>query len=407
MKRILFLSYDGLSDPLGQSQILPYLIALSRNHVIHIISFEKATTFPGKQEEISESLKASGVGWTPLRYHKKPLVLSTLWDIWLLMLAVNRLLKTFRPDVIHCRSYITAIVGNRFRHKAAFIFDMRGFYADERREGGLWPAGHPLYEPIYHYFKKLEKTFLHHAHHIVSLTQAGKEEIVRRYAVEPEAITVIPCAADLDFFSQPRHTRQEIRRRLGIPEEAPVLVYAGSLGTWYLPEEMMRFYSVFEALHPGAVFLILNKGEHPVAQKAAQKAGVDSAKLHILEAERSDMPHYLQAADTGVFFIKPSYSKKASSPVKMGEMLACGLPVIANANVGDVDAILRETGCGLLIESFTDEAFQEAARLWDEQREHWRAQTLKAAETFFNLREGVQLYDSIYRKIADPKVRAG
>ena len=38
----LYLSYDGISDPLGQSQVLPYLKGLARlGHKIHLISFEK------------------------------------------------------------------------------------------------------------------------------------------------------------------------------------------------------------------------------------------------------------------------------------------------------------------------------------------------------------------------------
>lgn len=403
MARVLFLSYDGLTDPLGQSQIIPYFRELSRQHSIHIVSFEKKAAYAEKKMEISEVLLKAGIGWTPLRYHKSPPVLSTLWDIYVLTQTVRRLLRAFKPDVIHCRSYITAIVGNRFRHKAAFLFDMRGFYADERREGGLWPAGHPLYELVYRYFKKLEKAFLRKAAHIVSLTHAGKEELVRQFGLSPAAISVIPCAADLDFFAQPRGTRAEIRHRLGVPGEVPLLVYAGSLGTWYLPEEMMRFFKVFETLHAGAVFLILNKGEHSLAQKAAQKVGLDSARLRILEATRSEMPHYLQAADTGLFFIKPSYSKIASSPVKMGEMLACGLPVIANAGVGDVDRIIQETGCGHLVENFTDEAFMTAVRQWDIKRDEWRRNSRKAAELFFNLDEGVRLYDAIYNQISNVK----
>lgn len=398
--RVLFLSYDGLTDPLGQSQIIPYFLDLSRNHDIHIVSFEKKEAFENKRNEISETLKKNGVVWTPLRYHKKPPILSTLWDIYVLTRTVYKLLKTFKPHVIHCRSYITAIVGNRYRQKASFLFDMRGFYADERREGGLWPPGHPIYEPIYRYFKKLEKSFLQNAAHIVSLTHAGKVELVRQYALPPENISVIPCAADLDFFASPRNTRLEVRQRLRVPAETPLVVYAGSLGTWYLPVEMMNFFKVFETLHPGAIFLILNKGEHHIARQAAQKAEVDAAKLRILEATRSEMPHYLQAADIGLFFIKPSYSKKASSPVKMGEMLASGLPVIANAGVGDVDTIIRETGCGHLVENFSNEAFQSAALSWKEKREVWRGKTYKAAEKFFNLKEGVKLYDAIYRKIS-------
>ena len=41
MASVLYISYDGLMEPLGQSQVLRYLEGLSLNHKIWIISFEK------------------------------------------------------------------------------------------------------------------------------------------------------------------------------------------------------------------------------------------------------------------------------------------------------------------------------------------------------------------------------
>ena len=41
MKSVLYLSYDGMTDPLGQSQVIPYLSHISENFKITIISFEK------------------------------------------------------------------------------------------------------------------------------------------------------------------------------------------------------------------------------------------------------------------------------------------------------------------------------------------------------------------------------
>ncbi|MCS6979227.1 MAG: glycosyltransferase [Flavobacteriales bacterium] len=399
MARVLFLSYDGLTDPLGRSQIMPYFLGLSRQHAIHIVSFEKKRN-PDLLSPVQETLEAAGIGWTPLQYHKKPSVLSTLYDIFLLERSCRDLIQTFHPTVIHCRSYITAFAGLRRAHRLPFLFDMRGFYADERRESGLWPSGHPLYTAIYRYFKWMEKKFLRRSAHIVSLTEAGAEVMVRDMQVSREKITVIPCAADMAFFSEPRFSRQRLRRELEIPETAPVLVYAGSLGTWYLPVEMMRFFRVFENLHPGSIFLILNQGEHHLALQAAEKAGVDLRHVRLRSATREEMPHYLQAADAGLFFVFPTFSKKASSPVKMGEMLAAGLPVIANSGVGDVEKIIQKTGCGLLVKDFSETTFRAVAQLFEPHKQAMKAQTLSAAQKYFDLQRGIQKYHEIYEKLS-------
>lgn len=46
-KKVVFLSYDGITDPLGQSQILTYLYGVSsnNNYKITIVSFEKSKSY--------------------------------------------------------------------------------------------------------------------------------------------------------------------------------------------------------------------------------------------------------------------------------------------------------------------------------------------------------------------------
>jgi len=69
---------------------------------------------------------------------------------------------------------------------------------------------------------------------------------------------------------------------------------------------------------------------------------------------------YLSAADVGLSFIKPCFSKLASSPTKNGEYLACGLPLILNAGIGDSDSLVRQWKAGALLEEFDDRAYDRA-----------------------------------------------
>ena len=84
MKKILYISYDGLLEPLGQSQVLEYQKKLSKRHDIFIISFEKISL--DKNNEFHNStlniLKASNINWYRLQYHKKPSGLATAFDIF-------------------------------------------------------------------------------------------------------------------------------------------------------------------------------------------------------------------------------------------------------------------------------------------------------------------------------------
>ena len=68
----------------------------------------------------------------------------------------NNLIKIQKVDLLHCRSYLTTTVGQKIKKKTGipFIFDQRGFYADERVDGRIWPQEKFLYRKIFKYFKK-------------------------------------------------------------------------------------------------------------------------------------------------------------------------------------------------------------------------------------------------------------
>lgn len=111
---------------------------------------------------------------------------------------------------------------------------------------------------------------------------------------------------------------------------------------------------------------------------------------------RTEVAGLLAAADYGLFFIKPAFSKLASSPVKLGELMALGLPVLTNAGVGDVDPILRESGAGVTVERFDLPAYDQALeRLEALQPDPARRQA--AVRRWFDLDEGVRRYDALYR----------
>jgi len=74
----------------------------------------------------------------------------------------------------------------------------------------------------------------------------------------------------------------------------------------------------------------------------------------------NEVPNYLAAADFAFCFIKPGYSKLASSPTKIGEFLASGLPVLCNSGIGDIDDVLVTNRVGIILENFDRSAYIRA-----------------------------------------------
>src|SRR5436853_1026384 len=160
MKKVLYLSYDGMTDPLGQSQVIPYLEGLVKNgYQITLMSFEKKEKLAKLRTHIQCILDKSGIKWEPLLFTKRPPIVSKMYDVWKLKRKVKELHHRERFDFIHCRSYVSAdaAIQMRRKHKVPFLFDMRGFWVDERVDNGQWDRSKALYEYIYKSYKKKEK----------------------------------------------------------------------------------------------------------------------------------------------------------------------------------------------------------------------------------------------------------
>ena len=398
--RALFISYDGMTDPLGRSQVLPYLVGLAaRGHEITLLSCEKPERMAVDGTAARVSCEEAGIDWRPVAYHKTPPILSGMIDVAALKRAAARLHESKRFDLVHCRSYMAAIAGDwlKRKHGVPFLFDIRGFWADERVERGIWPARNPLFRAAYAYFKKLEKRFFRDADAIVSLTDNARREVESWPADwrPPAPITVIPCCVDLNLFND-RTGRVATRKRLGIGPKAPVLLYVGSVGGAYLMDEMCALYRAYRKLRPDARFLFVSG--HPREEIMRLAPGIDPAELVVVAAKRDEVPALIAAADIGVSFILPTYSAKASCPTKFGEMLAMGVPVIANSGVGDIAEIIRQTGAGAIVDGY-DEASLTRAIGEAEAAAKNPASVRAAAVRYFALEDGVKRYDAIYRTI--------
>lgn len=402
--RVLYITLDGVTDPLGRSQVLPYLVGLSAlGHRITILSCEKQDRMQRDGDRVRATCEAAGIDWRPLRYHRNPPILSGAWDAAMLKREALRLHRGSPFDLVHCRSYIPAAAGLALKRREGvrFLFDMRGFWPDERVEGGSWPLSNPVFNLVYRHFKRVESRLLAGADHIISLTEAGKNELLRRPEVERRdtPISVIPCCVDFDHFPLiDPSARHQARAGMGIAEGAKVAAYLGSVGTWYMLDEMLDFFNVYRRRYPGAVLLLVTPDSSPALRAAARARGIPDESLVVRSASREEVPKLMAAADLGLFFIKPVYSKTASSPTKMGEIIAMGLPLITNAGVGDVAEIVAETRCGVAIERFDSEAYSAAIDTIEKMASA-PEQSRERAQPWFDLAMGVDRYDRAYRSL--------
>jgi glycosyltransferase involved in cell wall biosynthesis len=377
-----------MTDPLGQSQVLPYIILLSKkNYNFHLVSYEKTDRYSKYHSLIEKICVDNKIQWYPLKYNKKPPILSTFFDLYKMMKLAKKLHIKHRYSLIHCRSYISSLVGLNFKRLKGipFLFDMRGFWADERVEGGLWNLKNPFYKLVYYYFKKKEKQFLLESNHIISLTHNGKKNIIKLpiFSQLENNISVIPCCTDLNLF-------KPVKR----DSDSFTIGYLGSLGTWYMVKEMLVFFQKIKEKIPNSIFHFLTKDDPEIIFTYCEEIGINRKYILIEESDRNDIPFTTRNWNFSLFFIKPSYSKLFSSPTKQGELMAMGIPIICNSGVGDVDYIIEKYDSGTTFE--IGEKFNVDSLLnnvFDENK------IVKGAKDYFSLDKGVESYLEIYAQI--------
>jgi glycosyltransferase involved in cell wall biosynthesis len=403
-KHILYISYDGMTDPLGQSQVIPYLEQISKQgYRFTILSVEKKKRMIQSGQVIARMLKDLDIEWSTLPFSSRPPLLSKLIDQKRLNARAALLHKQEKFDLIHCRSYVAAAAGLKLHHNTGvpFLFDMRGFWVDERVDSGHWKLQNPIYRILYKSYKRKERRYFQESAHIISLTQKGKDELIDHYQVPSSKITVIPCCVDLSLFDFHRidsTEKQKQRAQLGIDNGSPVISYLGSLGGWYMTDEMLDFFSVMKRRIKNAKFLFISHNDRDALLQKASAKGIATSDILIQPASRQSVPLYLSISDWNIFLIKDVYSKKASSPTKQGEVMAMGIPLICN-DIGDTGSIVKESGAGFLIKEFTEKEYDRVAVLMEKGNAADPEKIRLAAGKYYDLATGIQRYLDVYQQV--------
>src|SRR5436305_4884004 len=132
----LYICYFGLREPLVQTQVLPYVRELVAGGVrMSLLTFEPR---PFDHDEWRERLRADGIEWHALRYHKRPSLPATLWDIFAGARFAARLARRERIEILHGRSHVGGAIGALAKKLtgARLIFDIRGLLAEEYVDSG-------------------------------------------------------------------------------------------------------------------------------------------------------------------------------------------------------------------------------------------------------------------------------
>jgi len=374
MPKTLYICYFGLREPLVQTQVIPYLLEIIKAGIeVNLLTFEPDLKGKWSQEQIAieqEKLLEKGIRWSCLAYHKRLSVVATTYDVFRGVWLIRRLIRHHQIDVLHGRVHLPTLMGaiarKLSRRKPKLLFDIRGFFPEEYTDAGVWPENGWLYRSA----KRVERWLLRESDGFVVLTEKAREILFpeskeKGFDEGGRPVEVIPCCVDIEKFRAANdESRAEIDLELKIGARK-VIAYVGSFGGWYLTDEMLDLFTAARESDPQVFTLILTQRDKETIGQALLSRGFTDEDFYVDSVAPGEIPRYLSAADVAVSFIKACYSKLSSSPTKIAEYLACGVPVISNRGVGDIDSLIAENKVGVLLDEFSHKDYVAAIKAID------------------------------------------
>jgi glycosyltransferase involved in cell wall biosynthesis len=340
-----------------------------------------------------------GIDWLPQRFRSRPRIAAPALRIMHMMWLMHREVSRHGVCLLHARSYVPAlaalVVGGVAR--VPFLFDMRALWPEELITASRLRRGSILHRLVV----AMERWCLARAAGVISLTRAAVEYLHEMYPEElrGKRLAVIPTCVDLERFTPGKAVREGPR------------IYS-CIGTilsgWFRTDWLAAWLTAVANHDPQARFDIVTRDNACHVRSALDPQGLLDGRLSVEACTMQDMPERVQTHDVSAMFFFGGLGKLGSSPTRLAEMLACGLPVVTNSGVGDVARIIKKHRVGVLVDGPGSDQLASALCSLDTllNDPELPVRCRNAAEQEFSLEVGVRAYAELYAAVLDDSGRA-
>lgn len=266
------------------------------------------------------------------------------------LLRTRKLIKEYAPDFIYTRAYHVAPTTRHIagQNNALSVYDFRGVAAEE----SALKNGHGL---IYRFLLAKELSALRKADRISCVSHKLKIWISENTG-RSDAI-VIPCCVDIEKFAIDIAARVEIRKQFNIAENSKLICYCGNVAKWQKTELIVNLFGEITRRRTDFKFLFITQNDREFKEIALRNQLPESC-YYVVQSSHKEVPRLLSAADAGIIMRDDNVVNNVASPIKIGEYLACGLPVILTRGIGDYSEQIAKADIGLLLDTSKDQAQQ-------------------------------------------------
>lgn len=356
-KPLLFVTWDSDQSNYLESLFFPILKGIQEEKGIqcHVMQFSWAS--PKEVARIQNLAQESGIQYVHHRVHRKPLVaLGALWAVYQGSFLIKKYIDEHEVRILMPRSTMPALMVNRLwdwlkSREVKVVFDADGFPLEERVDfSGLKTSSNQ-----YKFLKSEESKIVECSDRVLTRSKKSIDiHLGNNPLLGRQKFFVVSNGRDAEFFKFNEEQRQSIRKSLGVRQEELLWVYSGSLGPAYLVEEMIAVFAQYLERGGKAKFLFLTRSPEYLESRIPKSI---KDQIIIKTGSFTDVPGYLSASDLGLSLRSSAPSLAGLAPIKLGEYLLCGLPVLASKGVGDTEEILSEKDFAFFYENGKEEVF--------------------------------------------------
>jgi glycosyltransferase involved in cell wall biosynthesis len=242
-------------------------------------------------------------------------------------------------DIVHASEHrpaasFPALVSRRFQ-STRYVSD----WADWWGKGGIVEDRSRLMRRLLCSPETFFESAIHRSADGVTVISQTLRDRALELGIHADRLLVLTNGADVEGIRpQPR---EEARRRLGLPAEGKILVYAG-----LAPIDMdlvWKSFAIVDAKSKGAVYLLV------LGRKWCLPEPLGAARERVIQVgwvDRGKYPSYLACGDIMLLPFRRKTINMARWPGKLGDYLAAGRPIVANPT-GEVRRLLENEPVGL------------------------------------------------------------
>lgn len=320
MTAVAYLTTDSLAEGIGASQVLAYVERLAQRGIdIRLHTFEKNPPSSAVQERLS----AAGVRWRPHRF-----------GAYGARGGLARVLTGARAvrgaPLVHARSDLAA-ASTMLAGSQHWVWDVRSLWADQRIALDSLRAGSPEHRVL----QRIEQQAARHSDAVVTLTQRVIPVLDDRHGADiATKATVIPTCVDTARFSpQPADPPDPVR-----------VMLTGTLNRYYDVPLMIRLVERWQQRRDVRLDVV-------TPDRTTWDDDFDRLGAERSAATFDDMPIRVAATHVGLSVCRADagVSLTAAMPTKIAEFLACGRPVVVNAQLGDAGKLVADHRVGVAV----------------------------------------------------------